>query len=70
MQAPTQSSDSIEARLAHLEGIVEQLEARMTSLENRMTALEASMRQGFFWIVGIQVTTLLTLGSLILVKLG
>ena len=65
------------AKIGRLEGVVEQLNERMASLEQRMAALEQRMgnlesgqRQGFFWIVGIQVTTLLTLGTLILVKLG
>ncbi len=50
---------ALEARLSRLEGIVEQLDRRLTNIE-------ATLR----WIIGIQVTTLLTLGTLILVKLG
>ena len=58
------------AWIGRLEGVVEQLNERMASLEQRMGNLESGQRQGFFWIVGIQITTLLTLGTLILVKLG
>ena len=50
---------ALEARMSRLEGIVEQLDRRLTNIE-------ATLR----WIIGIQVTTLLTLGTLILVKLG
>ncbi|MDE2998970.1 MAG: hypothetical protein OXU79_07830 [Gemmatimonadota bacterium] len=50
---------ALESRLSRVEGIVEQLDRRLTNIE-------ATLR----WIIGIQVTTLLTLGTLILVKLG
>ena len=56
---------AVESRLSRLEGVVEQLNVRMTSLEARMANLETGQR----WIVGIQFTTLITLGTLILVKL-
>ena len=83
MASSTPPADFL-ARIGRLEGIVEQMDERMASLEQRMAALEQRMaaleqrmgnlesgqRQGFFWIVGIQITTLLTLGTLILVKLG
>jgi hypothetical protein len=59
-QAPT-----LESRLSRVEGIVEQIDKRLTSLETRMASLEIGQR----WIIGIQFTTLLTLGSLILFKL-
>lgn len=79
MQAATPDADS-DARITRLEGIVEQLSQRMTSLETRMTSLETRMDagfrdihrrmdSGFRWIIGIQFTTLVALGTLILVKL-
>ena len=75
MQAATPAIDS-DARIARLEGIIEQMdrrlasmETRMAALEARMTALESSVRQGFFWIVGIQITTMLALGALIIARL-
>ena len=60
------AANNLEARVARLEGVVEQLNIRIASLEQRMASLETGQR----WIIGIQITTLLTLGSLILVKLG
>ena len=48
-----------DARLSRIEGIVEQMNQRLNNLE-----------AGQRWIIGIQVTSLLTLGTLILVKLG
>lgn len=56
---------AVESCLSRLEGIVEQLNVRMASLEARMASLESGQR----WIVGIQFTTLIALGTLILVKL-
>lgn len=67
MQTATPAAEAAEFgnRLARLEGVVEQLDKRMASLEVRMASLEATMR----WIIGLQFTTLITLGTLILVKL-
>ena len=48
-----------DARLSRIEGIVEQMNQRLNNLE-----------AGQRWIIGIQVTSLLTLGTLILVKFG
>ena len=48
----------------------ESIDRRLDSIDRRLTGIESSMRQGFFWFVGIQITTLLTLGALILIKLG
>ena len=65
MQSATPKADSLAdvvARLSRLEGIVEQMNQRLTNLEARMDS-------GFLWIIGIQITTLLTLGTLILFKL-
>ncbi|MDE2888043.1 MAG: hypothetical protein OXR72_07490 [Gemmatimonadota bacterium] len=71
MQTTTSAADfdnrlsAVESRLSRLEGIVEQIDKRMASLETRMASLETGQR----WIVGIQFTTLIALGTLILVKL-
>ena len=51
-----------EARLARLEGINEQINHRLDSLDRRLD-------QGLRWIVGIQLGSLLALGSLIISKL-
>ncbi len=80
MQMPT-----IESRVAVLEAIMEQINHRLSSIESRLTSLEQKVEQGFSetrqtartdfrWLIGImistQLTTLITLGTLILVKLG
>lgn len=69
-----------DARLSRLEGIVEQLSQRMAGIETRMASIETRMDAGFRdvhrridagfrWMIGIQITTLIALGTLILVKL-
>ena len=74
------ATPDFDARLSRVEGIVEQLSQRMASLETRMGNLKTRVDQGFRevnarldagfrWIVGIQFTTLVALGTLILFKL-
>ena len=69
-----------DARLSRVEGIVEQLGQRLTTLETRVDQgfreVNARMDAGFrdlhtrlYWLIGIQFTTLVALGTLILVKL-
>ncbi len=76
MQMPT-----IESRVAVLEAVMEQVNHRLSSIESRLTGIENRIEQGqrdartdFRWLIGImistQLTTLITLGTLILVKLG
>lgn len=72
MQTAPPSGDS-NARISRLEGVVEQMNARLASLESLFAGIEArmaSIEAGQRWIIGIQVTTILSLGTLILVKLG
>lgn len=79
MQIPTPVDSKLaemDARLSRIEGIVEQITTRLTGLEqsyrdlsNRIDGLSNRMLTLFCWLVGIQVTTLLTLGTLILFKL-
>ncbi len=71
-------------RQVRLEGVIEQLdrrldaierrfdaiERRLDAVERRMTALEASMRHGFFWLIGLMITSWLSIVGLILWKLG
>lgn len=73
----------IDARLSRVEGITEQMNTRLTSLDQgqrdlsnrvdsmttRIDGLSNWMLTFFCWLVGIQVTTLLILGTLILFKL-
>ncbi|MDE2999120.1 MAG: hypothetical protein OXU79_08590 [Gemmatimonadota bacterium] len=73
-----------DARHSRLEGIAEQLSERMSSIETRMDAgfrdvhrrmdagfldVQRRIDAGFRWMIGIQITTLIALGTLILVKL-
>ena len=56
---------AVESRLSHLEGIVEQMDKRLTAVEQRLATVERRLD----WIIGLQFTTLIALGTLILVKL-
>ena len=68
MQIPTPPDKLAEfdSRLSRIEGIVEQMSQRLTSVEQGQRDILSWIR----WLVGIQITTLLTLGTLILFKLG
>ncbi len=68
MQIPTPQDKLAEfdARLSRIEGINEQMNTRLTSVEQGQRDLRTDIR----WVIGIQITTLLTLGTLILFKVG
>lgn len=68
MQIPTHPDKLAEfdSRLSRIEGIVEQMSQRLTSVEQGQRDILSWIR----WLVGIQITTLLTLGTLILFKVG
>ncbi len=72
MQIPTPQDKlaEVDARLSRIEGIVEQLSTRLTSVETRLNSLENRQASNFKWLVGIQITTIITLGTLILFKPG
>jgi len=62
---------AVEERIARLEGQVSEislalvdLRAAIRHLEQRFDALEAKMSRQFMWLVGIQVTTLLAVVTL------
>jgi hypothetical protein len=64
---------SLEARMAHVEGIVDELRARLASIENRLdrledriNSLEGRMQTNFLGIVGILVSMWITLTIAIL----
>jgi hypothetical protein len=72
---------AVEERIARLEGQVGEISLRLTGieaairhLELRFDALEDKMSRQFMWIVGIQVTTLLTvipmLGAIVVTLLS
>jgi uncharacterized coiled-coil protein SlyX len=66
---------SLEARVAHLEGILDELRARLASIENRLdrledrvNALEARLQTNFQWMVGLLVSMWATTILAILLK--
>ena len=61
---------SLESRVASLEAIQAQINERLGNIEHRLTSMDNRQNSNFKWIVGMQVTTLITLGTLILIKLG
>lgn len=58
MSEPITQAQDHDRRIGRLEGIAEQLDRRLDSLE-----------RGQRWIIGIQITTLIALGTLILSRL-
>ncbi len=72
MAMPTAESQLADhhARISRLEAIAEQNNHRLTRIENRLTSMENRTDRHFIWIIGSQFTTLVTLGTLILLKLG
>lgn len=72
-QPLTQAQDH-DRRIGRLEGIAEQLDHRLDSMERTMAAgfaeVRSEMRKQFRWLVGIQLTTLIAIGSLLFGLLG
>ena len=67
-------ADTLDVRIAHLEGAYEQIDRRLGTLEstvrNENATLRAEMRQQFHWILGFQIATLLSfIGTLLAVFL-
>ena len=65
----TETTFDHEGRLSRLEGINEQINHRLDQMHQQMNQMQQQMNQQFRWLVGIQLTTLLALGTLILSKL-
>ncbi len=65
----TETTFDHEGRLSRLEGINEQINHRLDQMQQQMNQMQQQMNQQFRWLVGIQLTTLLALGTLILSKL-
>ncbi len=62
-------------RLAKLEGLIDQIAQRLTSMENRLNNMESRlnnlenrMDKHFLWVVGLILTSWLSLATLILLK--
>ena len=76
MTEPITPQQDHDRRIGRLEGIVEQLDRRLDSIERRIDGVERAvadlarrMDSQFRWMVGLQITTLIALGTLILTRL-
>lgn len=70
-QPLTQAQDH-DRRIGRLEGIAEQLDRRLDSIE-RVLAEQSrridALNSRIYWVIGIQLTTLIALGTLIVSRL-
>ena len=68
MQLPTVENklSEFDVRLSRIEGVIEQMNTRLNGVEQGQREILSWIR----WLIGIQITTLLTLGTLILFKIG
>jgi len=76
------NSPSLEARVAHVEGIVDEIRSRFVNTESRfdrldgridrfqdrMTSLEGRLNSNFQWLVGLMLTMWITVLIAVLVK--
>ncbi|MCY4606346.1 MAG: hypothetical protein OXE49_19090 [Gemmatimonadetes bacterium] len=60
-EQPLSQAQDHDRRIGRLEGIAEQLDRRLDSLERAITDVRVTLR----WVIGIQLTTLIALGSLL-----
>lgn len=82
-ETPITQAQDHDRRLGRLEGIAEQLteqtrqtnarfdgvERRFDGVERALDALRQEHRRDFRWLIGVQLTTLIALGTLILSRL-
>ncbi|RLE56573.1 MAG: hypothetical protein DRJ40_05560 [Thermoprotei archaeon] len=64
-------SSNLEARVAKIEGILEQMDKRLTRVENEITHLREEIRRvesRLWWIVGILITMWISIITTILLK--
>ena len=59
----------VESRLSRLEGIIEQINHRLDSLDRRLDRQGQRLDSGFRRIIGLQLTSFLMLGTLIMLWL-
>jgi hypothetical protein len=73
------TADTLEVRIAHLEGAYEQVDKRLASVESRMGSLERKVDEGFAhlrgtmdmnfrWVIGIILVNWITLMLAILLR--
>ncbi len=60
---------SLESRVASLEAVQAQVNERLGNIEAELRDMRKEVQSNMRWIVGMQITTLITLGTLILIKL-
>ena len=60
-EQPLSQAQDHDRRIGRLEGIAEQLDRRLDSLERAITDVRVTLR----WVIAIQLTTLIALGSLL-----
>ena len=65
MSEPTTQAQDHDRRLGRLEGIAEQTAQAIVDLRQDMRELRADLRSSVRWIIGMQVASLLALGSLL-----
>ena len=61
---------SLETRVPSLEAVLAQINARLGNIEQELRDMRKETQSNRRWLVGMQLTTLLILGTLILFKLG
>ena len=63
-------ADTLEVRIAHLEGAYEQIDKRLATVESNLSQLRQEMREQFRWILGFPILAwLTTMGTLLAFRL-
>ena len=65
MDEPVTQAQDHDRRIGKLEGIAEQTAQAIVDLRQDMRELRADLRSSVRWIIGMQVASLLALGSLL-----
>ena len=65
MDEPVTQAQDHDRRIGRLEGIAEQTAQAIVDLRQDMRELRADLRSSVRWIIGMQVASLLALGSLL-----